>query len=320
MMMATKKPRRPKKKKQNKKVIELNFHTSKKNFANGIIINQMKDTLYNEASLEELENEFKQYDIEISQEKILQEYKTHYNIEKLINDYLDKFSSQFEKIEDLNILFDEDAILYYLNKLIKSSFQLNEIPDADFINEAFEEYLSMKDGQKNNETIQNYFLTLLKTINQLDQYTLMRNLQNIFSGTLFDIEWALSDGIVINFQNTSPNYEITKKVTDEIWTMLEKYKMENPEYLFGDALEILARHGLEKAESKFKEGLKSYPKNQVRMYLGVINGLEIYYDKSNDNQTLLNLYQEALNIPPVSDDDKDLQDILRENYQLHFTN
>lgn len=309
-MATKKKTRKIKKDKGNKKIMQIDFSTPKNKFANNIIVFQQKNKLYEINTIETIEAEMKKYDIYLSKDEILNKYEKTFNIDNLVNEYNGLFEKQLDQLANLNKLFDDDCILFYINKIVYEYKRSHDVPDPDFIAEDLG-HLSILPNKKKF----NGLLKQLKLLNQLKDFTEQKNINKIFEGTILDVEWTLSDLIGIDMQNYKLDLSKTKELTAEVFTFIDTYELENPEYLYGDALSLMARHGYLAVKDKFEEGLDKYPNNQLRMYNSILIELEFINDTN-----LPKLYQEAINLTPKSSDDKDNLDLIHENLDDNFAN
>ncbi|MBS5112977.1 MAG: hypothetical protein KHZ15_09905, partial [Coprobacillus cateniformis] len=79
-------------------------------------------------------------------------------------------------------------------------------------------------------------------------------------------------------------------------------------------LELIARHGYQNVEKDFRECLKLFPNNKVRLYNAILSEIELYSKKGKDNKDFMMLYNEVLALDLVSEDDKQMINIIKENY------
>lgn len=144
-----------------------------------------------------------------------------------------------------NIIFIKYELCFQVEIVI------NKIPDKYYIIQACEYFMKLPEAQ-----IPAYFLTLMTTINRLKDYNDERNISELFDKYDYDIEWTLSDAICMYVHNCQPDLDMTRKITDEVFQFINHYKLEHPEYLYGDSLEILASHGYDVVKDRFEVGLK----------------------------------------------------------------
>lgn len=305
-MATKKKARKIKKNKGKKKSIDLTFSTSKKEFANEIIVLQNQQILFDRCQLTDIEQEMEKYHIHINRKEVIKKYELCFQVETIINEYYLKYEQQFNHLDQLNLLFDETCIIFYVHKLIEDNYVINEIPDKYYIIQACEYFMKLPEAQ-----IPAYFLTLMTTINRLKDYNDERNISELFDKYDYDIEWTLSDAICMYVHNCQPDLDMTRKITDEVFQFINHYKLEHPEYLYGDSLEILASHGYDVVKDRFEVGLKLYPENRFRLYNSVISELA-YNDKQKDEA--IRIYNEFLKLQPVSQDDKDYLEFMPDNF------
>lgn len=309
MMSNKKKPRKIKKNKGKKQSLDVLLTTSKDKFANPMIANQKKFKLFTELSFDEIEQILFQYGISITREDIYQEYEKTYNLDHIVDKYYQQYKVQLDEIDKLNTLLDGDCIILYIQKAVKDHYQTNQLPDPDMIVLAIESMNTTTDKNKPK-----YFLTLLQTINQLKNYREERNMEKLFAETFYDIEAAIDDTIALTLHNIHPSLEISKAIFQEVMTMIHTYEFNYPEYLCSDALELIASHGYQAVEKDFRECLKLFPNNKVRFYNAILSEIELYSKNSKDKKDFMMLYNEALALDLDSKDDKEMMNIIKENY------
>ena len=274
-----------------------------------MIANQKKLKLFAEHSFDEIEQVLFQYGISITREDVYQEYEKTYNLDFVVDKYHQQYRIQLDEIDKLNTLFDGDCLILYIQKAVKEHYQTNQLPDPDMIVLAIESMDMVTDKNKPK-----YFLTLLQTINQLKNYREERNIEKLFAETFYEIETAIDDTIALTIHNIRPSLEISKAIFQEVITMIHTYEFNYPEYLCSDALELIARHGYQNVEKDFRECLKLFPNNKVRLYNAILSEIELYSKKGKDNKDFMMLYNEVLALDLVSEDDKQMINIIKENY------
>lgn len=298
-----------KKKKTNKKEVELSFATLKSEFANNIIALQKKQKLFETSSIEDIEEELKKHDISLTKEEVIQKYEETYNIDDFIGEYNCTFEKQLQSLEKSQYLFDEDCLFLYINKIIHEYKIINDIPDPDFIVQTLKKFPKLAKEDKPA-----VFLKQLKLLNRIKDYTKERDINVIFKRTNFDIEWCLSDMLGIEVMNCFPDMSLSQEIADEVFTFIDTYTLQLPVYLYTDALGLIARHGYEGVKEYFEEGLKKYPKHSILLYNGVMSELHTYSDQQCDYTDIINLYNEVIHLTPTSQEEKENLEIIKENF------
>lgn len=133
--MSIKKKGRVKKKKINEK---------KKDCDRYAILN--KEIIFDVKTNEEIE--LRKYSIDLNEKDILDRYQKEYDFQKLCDYYHHIFKEQISALSNMNILLDEDCILFYVDKVIKSHYQINQISDSGYISEAFSVFFELSDEEK----------------------------------------------------------------------------------------------------------------------------------------------------------------------------
>lgn len=294
-----------------KKYIKINFDTPKSVFKDGFESLRYKKQLYQKSSIQRVEEELRKYEIIITEKEILEKYQLSYSVQNLTDEYNAKYESELDELAKLKLLFDDDCIFLFIDKVIRESFYVQDLPDPDFLVFRIRDFDKVSKKNKPKEII-----CILKIINEIKKYYPEKNLNKIFRRTLLDIEGVISDLIGIEAHNCFLSYDDCKEIVSEAFKIMNNYEIDEPIYIYNDCLCLLAKFGYEKVKDKFEEGLKKYPHHKLKMYNAVIIELWMYSKKVNDYTDVIRLYDEAMKILVFSEDEYEYRKIIQENFSI----
>ena len=297
------------KKKKTKKTIKIGFDTSKTLFKNGLESHYAKEKLFCVNSISRLESELNKHNIELTEKQVIEEFEKTKQIQKVFDHFNDLYVKELDELSNLNILFDDDCIILFIDKVIELNYKKNEIPDPDFIAEEIENF-RLVNKTKKYETC----LKILNNIKNISKYEENKNICKIFEPTCIDINYAISELIGIEIHNLFLDLDKTITITNLVFEILEIYDFDYPVDIYKDALGLLVRHGYEKVKEKFEKGLEIYPNDKLALY----NSILIEIDKIEYLNEFIRLYNEAIQLPITSESDKDYMEIIKDNFEYEI--
>lgn len=290
--------------------VKATFYTEKSKF-DITDVNDLKYGLYHKSSIKAIQNILNKYKIPLTDEMVIDEYIKTYDIDALMEQYEVKYEKELDEINQMDILFDDECIPLFIIKVLENKFNNCDAPDPYFINSLIYNLEQYSGKQKFISA-----LRIFENINKLKVYRNINELSPLFDRHGIDIEYELSNILCIEMGNLNLSYKDTIRITDEAFKIFELYELDNPASLYRDCLGLLARFGFDKVKDQFKEGLNTYPNNQLMLYNSVLVELMSYCKEKNNYTDFNRLYEEALHLPVKNDEEADYLLLIKENFDL----
>ena len=279
------------------------IHTLKKDFIDQETYLNEKQRLFNNLSANMIEKELKLNDIDIEEKEVINRYQEEYDIDNLINYYDEKYDQQLDKLGEKMEVFDDDALVYYLIKVVEQHYNIHQIPDKNYI---------ANDIIKLMNTNQDYLTLLKETKNILKRLLKMKHidnldLQNTFSIYGIDIEQFFTRV----FQDIS-YHEIPQELIKEIYEVFTKCQKEYGVSLRYieiriDILSALIRYDQTNIDEEIHDISKTNPELRFMLYYRILTILQ----EINNKELLTKYYQEINTVIPLNEEQKDLLSVIQ---------
>lgn len=315
--MGKHKPRRPKKKKNKPiKTIELSFDTKKNSYKSFKEVFDAKHQLIDLSSLEEIEAALDSHNMPVDRETMINEYEKCYKIEDIINNYHQKYNKQLDILSSKSLIFDDDCFILYLEKLIKTNYKTWQLPDPDLI---FDELDQIEDHKPWEQF--NIYLEMVKALNKMKAYNDSSDLNAIFSGSYWDVETVLSDTLM-NARNIALDFIDEKEkiieFSNEVFSLLDTYKLEDPAFLYSDVCDLLGILGYDAVKEKYEEGLKRYPYHEIRLHNILLFITYFTSKETHKYQDFIDIYEKVMTTKPKNEAEKEQQELIKNNFEKEY--
>ena len=80
-----------------------------------------------------IEKEFHHNDIDIKYEEVLNYYNDCKDTDETIAYFDEKYDQQLDQLGEKNEMFDDDALVYYIVKVIEHHEDIHQVPDKNYI-------------------------------------------------------------------------------------------------------------------------------------------------------------------------------------------
>jgi len=312
--MGPHKKRRPKKKKnKTTEKIVLSFDTKKKGISD---IFGAKYKLFELASLEEIEAALEYHNMPVNRETILNEYEQCFKIEVLLNKYHQQYNQQLDILSSKFLIFDDDCFILYFEKLIRTHYKTWQLPDPDFV---FDEFNALENKRTWEQFI--IYLEMVKSINKMKEYNTTNDLNAIFEQSYWDIEMVLRD-ILMNARNIALDFiHETEKIVEfsnEVFSLIDTYRLKRPDYLYGDACDLLGVLGYKAVQDKYLEGIVRFPNYQIGLHNIALFITLFESNHTHEYQEFINIYEKAIHAIPTDEEEIEKQELIKENFEKEY--
>lgn len=279
------------------------IHTLKKDFIDQETYLNEKQRLFNNLTANMIEKELKLNDIDIDEKEVIKRYQEEYDIDNLINYYDEKYDQQLDKLGEKMEVFDDDALVYYLIKVIEQYYDIHQIPDKNYI---------ANDIIKLMNTNQDYLTLLDKTKSILKRLLKMKHIDNLDLQNTFSIYGIdLEQFFTRVFQDIS-YHEIPQELIKEIYQVFTKCQKEygvSLRYLEIriDILSALIKYDQTNLDEEIHDISKTNPELRFMLYYRILTILQ----EIGNNDLLTKYYQEINTVIPLNEEQKDLLSVIQ---------
>ena len=160
------------------------IHTLKKEYKDNQTYLNEKQKLFQNLTYHMIEKEFHHNDIDIKYEEVLNYYNDCKDTDETIAYFDEKYDQQLDQLGEKNEMFDDDALVYYIVKVIEHHEDIHQVPDKNYIASDIIDLI-----QKDHD----YYDLLEKTESIMKRLIKMKHekikdLQNTFSPYGIDLE------------------------------------------------------------------------------------------------------------------------------------
>lgn len=160
------------------------IHTLKNEYKDNQTYLNEKQKLFQNLTYHMIEKELNNNNIDIRYKEVLDFYHQCFNTDETIAHFDEKYDQQLDQLGEKNEVFDDDALVYYIVKVIEHFEDIHQVADKNYIANDLLELI-----QKNHD----YLDLLNKTKNIIKRLIKMnheknQDLQNTFNPYGIDLE------------------------------------------------------------------------------------------------------------------------------------
>ena len=160
------------------------IHTLKKEYKDNQTYLNEKQKLFQNLTYHMIEKELNHNDIDIQHTAVMDYYKQCEDIDETIAFFDEKYDQQLDRLGEKEEMFDDDALVFYIVKVIEHFVDIHQIPDKNYIASDLLELIQKDhDYQDLLEKTENIMKRLIKMKHEKNQ-----DLQNTFSPYGIDLE------------------------------------------------------------------------------------------------------------------------------------
>ena len=201
-------------------------------------------------------------------------------------------------------MFDDDALVYYIVKVIEHHEDIHQVPDKNYIASDIID-LIQKDHDYYDllEQTQSIMKRLIKMKHEKNQ-----DLQNTFSPYGIDLEQFFTrvfqeiDYVEHQGSFLTKIYSLLKELQNEYALSLRYVEIRM------DVLSTLTKYTQENLDEEIKELCKNYPQYRFMLYYKIMTTLQ----QIGNNDLLKKYYQEINTCIPMNEEQKDLLEVIQE--------
>lgn len=280
------------------------IHTQKSVYKDNETYLNEKQKLFHNLSIKMIINELKNNDICITQKEITDFYKNNYNINKTIDVFDEKYAKELDILGQKNEVFDDDALVYLIMKVVEHDFNVHSIPDAVYIandinvliHNENEYYILIKETKR-----------ILKRLVRLSQFQEDKDIQGLFLNYGIDLEQFFTRVFqdIQRIQDVSlleEIYDLLKKINSNFHLSLRYVEIQI------DVLSTIVLYNQDHIDEEIKNLIKSYPDYRFMLYYKILNALQL----ANKNELVKHYLNMALKDTPENEEQADLVEIIKE--------
>ena len=251
-----------------------------------------------------IEKELHHNDIDINYEEVLNYYNDCKDTDETIAYFDEKYDQQLDRLGEKNEMFDDDALVYYIVKVIEHHEDIHQVPDKNYIASDIID-LIQKDHDYYDllEQTQSIMKRLIKMKHEKNQ-----DLQNTFSPYGIDLEQFFTrvfqeiDYVEHQGSFLTKIYSLLKELQNEYALSLRYVEIQM------DVLSTLTKYTQENLDEEIKELCKNYPQYRFMLYYKIMTTLQ----QIGNNDLLKKYYQEINTCIPMNEEQKDLLEVIQE--------
>lgn len=251
-----------------------------------------------------IEKELNHNDIDIKHEEVMDYYKKCEDIDETIAFFDEKYDQQLDKLGEKEEMFDDDALVFYIVKVIEHFVDIHQIPDKNYIASDLLE-LIQKDHDYHDllEQTQSIMKRLIKMKHEKNQ-----DLQNTFSPYGIDLEQFFTrvfqeiDYIEHQVSFLTKLYSLLKELQNEYALSLRYVEIRM------DVLSTLTKYTQENLDEEIKDICKNYPQYRFMLYYKIMTTLQ----QIGETGLLKKYYHEVNACIPMNEEQKDLLEVIQE--------
>lgn len=280
------------------------IHTKKSIYKDNETYINEKQKLFHNLSIKMIINELKNNNIHINQKEISKLYKTNYDINKTIQYFDEKYTEQLDSLGQKNEVFDDDALVYLIMKVIEHDFDVHSVPDITYIANDINELLHSE-----NEYIVLTKKTrkILKRLIHLSDYQESKDIQNMFAPYGIDLEQFFTR--VFQDIQSIDNLPLLNELYDLLFQLEQHYHLSfRYVEIKTDILSTIILYDQSDIDDKINTITKAYPDYRFMLYYKILNALHL----ANRNDLVQHYLNEILSYRPANEEQADLVDVIKE--------
>ena len=280
------------------------IHTKKSVYQDNATYQKEKEKLFHNLSVKMIINELKKNDIMIDSQQISDTYRQNYDINKTIDLFDDRFDQQLDQLALKNEVFDDDALVYLIIKVIEHDFDVHSIPDIAYI---ARDIKALLEHVQSYQSLMKQIRKILKRLLALSQYHESRDLENMLAPYGIDLEQVL----VQAFQDIGAvdDVRLLKELYELMISLRQTYEVSKR---YCDIILELMSHIVLYDQSDIGHYLQMIEKNDpeylLMAYYKVLNALSV----THQNELVRYYFDQAMTYQPENEEQEDLLDIINE--------
>lgn len=280
------------------------IHTLKNEYKDNQTYLNEKQKLFQNLTYHMIEKELNNNNIDIRYKEVLDFYHQCFNTDETIAYFDEKYDQQLDQLGEKNEMFDDDALVFYIVKVIEHFEDIHQVADKNHIaNDLLEliqkdhDYLDLLNKTKN------IIKRLIKMNHEKNQ-----DLQNTFSPYGIDLEQFFTrvfqeiDYVEHQASFLKKIYQLLKELQNEYALSLRYVEIQM------DVLSTLTKYTQENLDEEIKELCKNYPQYRFMLYYKIMTTLQ----QIGNNDLLEKYYQEINTCIPMNEEQKDLLEVIKE--------
>lgn len=280
------------------------IHTLKNEYKDNQTYLNEKQKLFQNLTYHMIEKELNNNNIDIRYKEVLDFYHQCFNTDETIAYFDEKYDQQLDQLGEKNEMFDDDALVFYIVKVIEHFEDIHQVADKNYIaNDLLEliqkdhDYLDLLNQTKN------IIKRLIKMNHEKNQ-----DLQNTFSPYGIDLEQFFTrvfqeiDYVEHQASFLKKIYQLLKELQNEYALSLRYVEIQM------DVLSTLTKYTQENLDEEIKELCKNYPQYRFMLYYKIMTTLQ----QIGNNDLLEKYYQEINTCIPMNEEQKDLLEVIKE--------
>ena len=270
------------------------IHTLKNEYKDNQNYLNEKQKLFQNLTYHMIEKELNNNNIDIRYKEVLDFYHQCFNTDETIAYFDEKYDQQLDQLGEKNEMFDDDALVYYIVKVIEHHEDIHQVPDKNYIASDIIDLL---------EKTESIMKRLIKMKHEKNQ-----DLQNTFSPYGIDLEQFFTrvfqeiDYVEHQASFLKKIYQLLKELQNEYALSLRYVEIQM------DVLSTLTKYTQENLDEEIKELCKNYPQYRFMLYYKIMTTLQ----QIGNNDLLKKYYQEINTCIPMNEEQKDLLEVIKE--------
>lgn len=280
------------------------IHTDKSVYSDNETYQREKEKLFQNLSMKMIINELKKNDIMIDRQEIAKIYRQNYDINKTIDLFDRQFDKQLDQLALKNEVFDDDALVYLIIKVIEHDFDIHSVPDIVYI---ARDIKMLMEHEQSYSSLMKQIKKLMKRLMVLSQYEENRDLANMFAPYGLDLEQFFVQ--VFQDIGTLEDVVLLKELYELLVSLKQTYVLSKR---YSDILLDLIGSIVLYDQSDIENYLLQVEKNDPEYILMAYYKIMSTLDKIHQNEMVRYYYNKVLTFVPENEEQEDLFDIIKE--------
>lgn len=280
------------------------IHTKKDTFQDNQTYSLEKDQLFQRLTIKMIINELKNNGIMISQNEVKDVYQKNYDLNKTIDIFDEKYTTQLDQLGLKNEIFDDDALAIVIMKIIEHDFDRQSLPDLVYIAADINQLLH---SEMDYATLLKKTKLILKRLNKMKKYRDVLDLQNELLSYGIDLEQFMTR--VFQDIQSFDNVHLLKQIYEQLVELQHHYQL-SLRYVEMriNILSTIALYEQDDLEKEVSDILLNYPDYSLTLYYQLLNSLTKIKQNTLKDQYL----KAALQYSPKNEEQADLLDVIKE--------
>ena len=280
------------------------IHTKKDTFQDNQTYSLEKDQLFQRLTIKMIINELKNNGIMISQNEVKDVYQKNYDLNKTIDIFDEKYTTQLDQLGLKNEIFDDDELAIVIMKIIEHDFDRQSLPDLVYIAADINQLLH---SEMDYATLLKKTKFILKRLNKMKKYRDVLDLQNELLSYGIDLEQFMTR--VFQDIQSFDNVHLLKQIYEQLVELQHHYQL-SLRYVEMriNILSTIALYDQDDLEKEVSDILLNYPDYSLTLYYQLLNSLTKIKQNTLKDQYL----KAALQYSPKNEEQADLLDVIKE--------